>query len=147
MTEATKYQELAPGQRDNAPQGGEAQRIRFGGRQRDGWYVAKSQDSYVLSRHWPAQFDVRASTRLPRLRASRLARQIRQDIWRELQGLRGFSPVVQIVEEDAGMTVYAGGQLMAGPVPNGTQQRIQALLDDPARRARWSLWARNEGQG
>lgn len=116
-------------------------------RQRDGWYVTRTPESYVLSRHWPAQFDLKASTRLPRLNPSRLARQIRQDLWRELKGLRGFSPVIQVVTENSGMTIHAGGQLRAGPAPKDTRQKIQALLDDPARRARWSIWARIGGQG
>ncbi|MGY9046752.1 MAG: hypothetical protein ACKVKF_06725 [Rhodobacterales bacterium] len=118
-----------------------------GVRLRDGWYVTRIAGSYTLSRHLPARFDLCASTRLPRVKASRLARQIRQDLWRELQGLRGFSPVVEVSQDGDSVCVRAGGRLMSGPATRSAVQRIEVLLNDPARRARWCTWARVGGQG
>ncbi|WP_372833764.1 hypothetical protein [Puniceibacterium confluentis] len=116
-------------------------------RPRRGWYTTETRALYTLSRHWPVVFDLVACTHLPLLRANRLARQIRQDIWRELRHLRGFSPAVEIVHEGAGLKVRAGGSLMAGAAPAGTSAQLAALLNDPERRARWCHWARIRGQG
>ena len=110
-------------------------------RRKGGWCEARGPEGYVLARQWPPRFDVEATAQFPRLRAARLARQIRQDLWRELQSLRGFSPVVQILFTEGGLAVTAGGRVN-GQVPSDIVARIQALLDDPARRARWSVWAR-----
>ncbi|WP_245710849.1 hypothetical protein [Citreimonas salinaria] len=109
-----------------------------------GWYEHRESGRYTLARHWPPRFDVAASADFPPLRASRLAHQVRQDVWRAFQRLRGFSPVVQIDVRDTGIRVTAGGRA-ARPVPPGLETRIEALLDDPCLRARWiahaSKWA------
>lgn len=110
-------------------------------RLRGGWVEARGEGSYVLARQWPPRFDVAATSEFPPMRASRLARQIRQDLWRALQNLRGFSPVVQIVFTEHGLTVTAGGRL-SGKMSPGLESRIQAVLDDPDLRSRWSKWAR-----
>ncbi len=122
-----------------------AQIVRPCGRLRDGWYVTRTADAYTLSRHWPARFDLSAHTTLPPLHAGRLARQIRQDMWRDLRDLRGFSPVVEITVQGGVMQVRAGGRLMAGRAPADAPARLDALLNDPARRARWCRWARIDG--
>ncbi len=104
------------------------------------WHIHQTADSYTLARHWPPRFDVQATSVFPPLRADKLARQVRQDMWRALQSLRGFSPVVKIQNELHGTMVTAGGRV-AGRVPPGTDQQIKAILDDPRLRARWSNWA------
>ena len=108
-------------------------------RLKGGWLEARDVDSYTLARQWPPRFDVAASARFPSVRRGRLARQIRQDLWRALKGLRGFSPVIQIAAAETGLTVTAGGRLPA-KVP-GVEASIHDLLQDPARRARWITWA------
>lgn len=109
-------------------------------RLRGGWYEARSGAAYVLARHWPPRLDVVATGSFPPVRRGRLARQIRQDLWRALQGLRGFSPVIEIDAAEAGLVVRAGGRL-AGPAPAGVELRIKDLLDSPGHRARWLAWA------
>ena len=111
-----------------------------GGR-RNGWHVAQTGTGYTVSRRWPARFDIRVCTRMPQLDHARLAMQIRQDLWRELRHLRGFSPAVEIVADEAGLTVCVGGRLLAGRAPSGTSARVAAMLDDPVRQARWQAWA------
>ncbi|MBS0125192.1 hypothetical protein KB874_13960 [Aestuariicoccus sp. KMU-90] len=96
----------------------------------------------MLARHWPPRFDVAAESRFPPARPGRLAHQIRQDLWRELQGLRGFSPVIQIDADERGLTVTAGGRLEAASLPHDlARARIAALLECPRHRARWLAWA------
>ncbi|WP_299928036.1 hypothetical protein [uncultured Pelagimonas sp.] len=113
---------------------------------RQSWHELREGSQLTLTRHLPARFDVSAETTLPPARRGRLARQIRQDLWRELRGLRGFSPVVVIVATEEGVKVTAGGQfLVRGAVPTNLSTKIQALLDSPAHRARWLSWARVRG--
>ena len=108
---------------------------------RNGWHEVLTAESYVLSRCVPPRFDVQASASFPPLRPSRLAQQIRQDLWRELKSLRGFSPVVRVDFLPKELRVTAGGRIL-GAGPQWVSEHIQSLLDDPVRRQRWSLWAR-----
>jgi len=101
----------------------------------------RGADVLTLARQRPARFDVAARASFPPLRRGRLAHLIRQDLWRALQSLRGFSPVVRIAAMPGGLMVTAGGRV-AGPVAPNVQRRIAALLDDPERRARWITNAR-----
>lgn len=107
---------------------------------RNGWHIHEEEGRYVLARQWPPRFDVSAQSAFPAVRPSRLARQIRQDLWRRFQHLRGFSPVVEVSATESGTFVIAGGRL-SGRAPQDTQDRIQDLLDSPAHRARWLNWA------
>ncbi|WP_425073081.1 hypothetical protein [Sagittula sp. S175] len=112
-------------------------------RLRGGWIEQRTEEGYILARHWPPRFDISASTELPPLRAARLARQVRQDLWRALKSLRGFSPVVEIRFTKHGLAVTAGGRV-EGRAPHGIESLVQAVLDDPARRSRWQSWARRD---
>ncbi|QRF68476.1 hypothetical protein GQA70_11440 [Ponticoccus alexandrii] len=94
----------------------------------------------MLSRQWPPRFDLRVETGFPVANRRRLALQVRQDLWRELKDLRGFSPVVQIDAGDKGIDLVAGGRLQAAATAE-VISRLEALLDDPAKRARWMSWA------
>lgn len=100
------------------------------------WHITREGDALTLARHVPVRWDVRAQTRLPLARRGRVAHQVRQDMWRALQSLRGFSPVVQITRDADGLQVVAGGRV-DGAVPAGVSARIQAVLDHPGNRARW----------
>ncbi|MEQ9449456.1 MAG: hypothetical protein RLN70_11220 [Rhodospirillaceae bacterium] len=108
---------------------------------RNGWYESAAAGRYVLARHWPPRFDIHAETRLPNANLKRLALQVRQDLWRELKDLRGFSPVVEVSQCDQGLSLVAGGRLNAA-APSAFELRISALLDNPANRERWLSWAR-----
>ncbi|UWQ38537.1 hypothetical protein K3552_05905 [Leisingera aquaemixtae] len=103
---------------------------------RSRWHITRTDSSLTLSRRLPAQFDVAAVTVLPAGDPLRLAHQIRQDMWRKLQSLRGFSPVVEITAEGQGVKVRAGGQVM-GRVPSNAAGLIAEVLENASSRARW----------
>jgi hypothetical protein len=100
------------------------------------WHINKIEGQVTVSRHLPARFDVSATTQLAGGNALRLATQIRQDMWRALQGLRGFSPVVQVTEMDGVLQVQAGGRVM-GNIAAGLEADIAAVLENNKNRARW----------
>ncbi len=100
------------------------------------WHTQRDGACVTISRELPARFDVSASARFPIVGRARLAHQIRQDMWRALQNLRGFSPVVQVEQIDGALSVTAGGRL-GTPIAPHVQETIDALLNDRVRRARW----------
>lgn len=101
-----------------------------------GWHILRENDVVTLCRQLPANMDVSASVVLPAAGPLRLAHQIRQDMWRAVQNVRGFSPVVRIEPVEGGVRVTAGGRVL-GPVAPGLRDRIAAVLEDPAKRHRW----------
>lgn len=105
------------------------------------WHILQDGDSYVLARHVPPRFDVMAQTLLPQAHPGRLARQIRQDMWRRLKHLRGFSPVVQLRAESGGIKVTAGGRVASAFGRDRVSQDIDDVLHDPRLRQRWLKWA------
>jgi len=112
-----------------------------------GWHILRDDGgALTLCRRMPPRFDVMAETHLPGGSALRLAHQIRQDLWRLLQRVRGFAPVVRLVPEADGWQVAAGGAL-AGRPAHDTEARIAALLDSPAHRARWLRGAGYRSEG
>lgn len=100
------------------------------------WHIRRDGPRLTLSRHLPARLDICAETRLPDAARLRVARQIRQDMWRALRDVRGFSPVVEITRDGAGLHVRAGGQV-PGQAPKTLSDRVQDVLDDRANRLRW----------
>ncbi len=107
---------------------------------RKDWHIQRSDETFVLARHLPVRFDVKAEAVFPLARRGRLAQQIRQDLWRELQSLRGFSPAVQIDRIDGGLRVTAGGRA-ARPIPADVADKICTLLNSASHRQRWMQWA------
>ena len=106
------------------------------------WHILDEGGSFTLARRLPARFDVAAQTRLPVARKDRLARQIRQDMWRALRDVRGFSPVVRISDAGSWLEVTAGGGIDAKSFPRRwIESRISEMLENPAMRARWIRWA------
>ncbi len=112
---------------------------------RNGWFQAQAPGRLVLARHWPARFDFMVELHLPcapgALRLGRLARQVRQDLWRALRDLRGFSPVIQIVAQEEGVLLQAGGRLATTAMARHATHIATLSLSDPARQARWLAWA------
>ncbi len=103
----------------------------------DGWHILRDGPCVTVARQLPAQFDIVASAAFPRVGRLRLAMQVRQDLWRMLQRVRGFSPVVTVEARDDGLWLRAGGRV-SGTAPAGRlNDRIAAMLGDPAHRARW----------
>lgn len=106
------------------------------------WITTRSETSFRVARARAVRWDVQAQVLFPECRPSRLARQIRQDMWRQLQNLRGFSPIVEIIRVEGGLMAKAGGQI-DGRFPRAhVEGLIAAVLDDPVRRARWLQHAR-----
>lgn len=109
---------------------------------RDGWHLAREGEAVVLSRRWPPRFDVSAEVLFPPVRAGRLAHQVRQDLWRALKDVRGFSPVVRVEPEGEALRVTAGGRV-DGAFPRRTVAKtVSDVLNDPVARRRWVQWAR-----
>ncbi len=112
-----------------------------GSMRRNGWHMVECDGVLVHARRWPARFDLDVRRVLPGGDPRRMARQVRQDLWRALRQLRGFAPAVRIEPVAGGLLVIAGGEV-AGPVAVAVAEaRIAAVLDDPANRARWARWA------
>lgn len=106
------------------------------------WHITRDATGLTLSRHATPSFDVAAETGFPPLRMLPLAQMIRQDMWRLLQTVRGFAPVVQVSKTSRGLRVKAGGRVV-GPVKMAhTEAQIRALLDNDRYRARWQRCAR-----
>jgi len=108
---------------------------------RDEWHILRDAGSLTMARHLPVRFDVAARTVLPGRSRLRMARQVRQDLWRALRSLRGFSPVVRVSATGAGLVVTAGGRVEGPLARSAVEARIDALLSDPVCRSRWSGWA------
>lgn len=106
---------------------------------RGGWHILPGEP-LVLTRRLPPRFDVAAEANFNATSRRRLAHQIRQDLWRALQDVRGFSPVIQVSREEEGLAVKAGGRV-EGRVHPGLNDRIARLLADPALRQRWERHA------
>ncbi|MDA7428531.1 hypothetical protein PGB28_08665 [Primorskyibacter aestuariivivens] len=106
------------------------------------WHIARDDDRLTLSRHPAPRFDLSAEASFPQLRRLALAQMVRQDLWRRLRNLRGFSPVVEVTRTETGLRLRAGGAV-AGRFPRShAEAQIASLLHDPAYRARWQSCAR-----
>ncbi|MEQ9693824.1 hypothetical protein [Shimia sp. SDUM112013] len=108
---------------------------------RNRWHILRDNDTLTVARRLPVRFDVSAGTVLPSGSRLRMAQQVRQDMWRRLQGVRGFSPVVSVTAQDGALHVTAGGSI-DGRFPRArVEEKIAGLLADPSCRARWSAYA------
>lgn len=107
---------------------------------RGGWLYLHDGARLIHARRWPARLDIQAETVLPYGRRGRYARAIRQDMWRLLQKIRGFSPVVIATHRADGVHIVAGGSVVS-PVPTGVVDRLVGLLSDPTSRKRWTAYA------
>ncbi|MCG7493116.1 hypothetical protein [Thalassobius sp. Cn5-15] len=105
-------------------------------RTRSTWHIQSEGDTLTVARRVPVRMDVAAQATFPACNRLALAQQIRQDLWRRLQRLRGFAPVVQVVREADGLRVTAGGQLAAA-APDHTSAYVAEMLNTPHLRQRW----------
>lgn len=110
---------------------------------RGAWHTSRDGDTITVSRKRTAQFDLAEVTFLPGEGLARglVAHQIRQDMWRKLQRLRGFCPAVRVTTQPGGVAVLAGGAV-EGPVTDRARSQLADLLGDPALRERWVSNAR-----
>lgn len=105
------------------------------------WHILREGASLTLARHLPARFDIGVVAEFPKMGKLRLAQQVRQDMWRALRDVRGFSPVVHVEEQDHGLRLRAGGRV-EGPAPRaGLETIIAGVLACPRNRARWAAFA------
>ncbi|MDF1801802.1 hypothetical protein [Thalassovita sp.] len=102
------------------------------------WHILTEDGALTLARRLPVRFDLSVETRLPRCGRRRLATQVRQDMWRCLQALPGFSPVVRIEDDGDALTVIAGGQVDRRPFPKEkAEAKLREMLLDRNNRVRW----------
>ncbi|MEC3860362.1 hypothetical protein VK792_03625 [Mesobacterium sp. TK19101] len=130
-----------PGSCVDGPDGSDARLKAPTARLRGGWFEYRDADCYVLARRWPPRLDICAEARFPRVARGRLARQVRQDLWRALQDLRGFAPVIDIRTCGGGLRLLAGGQLACGRGGAGAGDRVAMVLNDANNRRRWLAWS------
>lgn len=100
------------------------------------WHILREEGALTLCRQAPARFDVSVTVELPLADPLRLAQQVRQDMWRAVQNVRGFSPVVKVTPCKGGVQVTAGGRV-AGRVPGNLGAQIALVLEDASKQRRW----------
>jgi hypothetical protein len=105
------------------------------------WHIQTTGDVLTLARHLPARFDVAAETALPSGSRLWLAHQIRQDMWRALRNLRGFSPVVEVARGTDELRIKAGGSIAGRFAKAQIEEQISRVLSHPETRARWIRFA------
>lgn len=104
------------------------------------WHILRDGARVTLARQVPVRFDFAVTAALGPGDPVKLAQQIRQDLWRALKHLRGFSPAVELTPADQGWAVRAGGRVM-GPVSARDRAKAQAVLHSRANQARWARFA------
>ena len=111
---------------------------------RSRWHVIEGEeDALTLARRVPVRFDLAVETVLPGTTGRRrLAHLVRQDLWRALQTVRGYAPVVQVRRDDGVMHVRAGGAVAGRCDRVRCEALIAAVLEDADNRARWMDRAR-----
>lgn len=114
---------------------------------RNHWHILREGDALTVTRALPVRLDVSAETVLPRGSRLRLAQQVRQDLWRRLQGTRGFQPVVRVACTEECCHVLAGGRVDGRFSKRHAERAIAEMLSDPQLRARWSAFASHREVG
>ena len=109
------------------------------------WMTSDINGEYIMARRLPARFDLCVETTLPLMSRRKLALQIRQDMWRVLQNLRGFLPAVSVTRLDNGVQVRAGGQFTCPVHVPSAEAKLRDMLNDAVRRQRWSNFAKLKG--
>jgi hypothetical protein len=113
---------------------------------RRNWHILTEGDALVLARRVPVRMDFAATADFPACNRLLLAQQIRQDIWRRLQRLKGYAPVVRIHRDGDRLQVTAGGQV-DGAIPSDLSDQVAEILNTPALRQRWIAHAARTREG
>lgn len=108
---------------------------------RGNWFEIYDGPCFTLARRLPARFDISREVVMPLMSAPRLAHQIRQDIWRKLQSIRGFLPVVEITDCGAHLHIRAGGELTCPAPFERSGERIFDVLSNRDNQQRWAGFA------
>jgi len=61
-------------------------------------------------------------------------------VWRALQNMRGFQPIVEITKDNGQLLVTAGGIAMHTHAK--AFEQLEAVLENPQNRSRWVNYAR-----
>ena len=104
------------------------------------WIIEKTDDSVLVTRRKPVRWDVEATATFPKCHALRLAHQIRQDMWRELQKIKGFCPAVEVTLGDT-FHVRAGGRVARHVHPYANKW-VEDLLTSDMHRRRWLAYSK-----
>lgn len=107
---------------------------------RNSWHILREAGAVTLARHLPPRFDIVESMQLaagPNISQAALAHQVRQDVWRALQHVRGFSPVVKISRTKDDIAITAGGRLSDPQNKGGAEAALMKVLGSPANHRRW----------
>jgi len=107
------------------------------------WHIQRDGDSLIMSRRLPVRWDVAAEVTLPNAGLLRTAQQVRQDMWRALQDLRGFAPTVEVRREAGRLHVRAGGSVDGAVSKAHAQAVISEILACPERQGRWRRFAQH----
>ncbi|RPE72050.1 hypothetical protein EDD53_1189 [Pacificibacter maritimus] len=117
-------------------------------RNKQRWHMLRDAGQVTLSRRLPVRFDFAAKTTIKKgatLRKGRIASNVRQDMWRALQHLRGFAPVVQVQVVGEDLEITAGGAVDGQFPQQQTESLVADVLDCADRRARWVRNAEKAG--
>ncbi|MFT6104491.1 MAG: hypothetical protein ACJA1E_000913 [Paracoccaceae bacterium] len=106
-----------------------------------GWHIVRNGPVLTLSRHLPARFDFESQVRLPRARRAALAHQIRQDVWRALQHVRGFSPVIEVTDTGHDVIVRAGGRMLPPSNVSRLHRMVAFVLENRDNQRRWGRFS------
>lgn len=107
---------------------------------RNNWHRVREENAVTVTRRLPVRFDLEVSAEIAApgpVSLTRVAHQVRQDMWRQLQGLRGFAPAVRVEAEGTTLRIFAGGRLEGARPGEGVRDQLQGVLDSPRNRARW----------
>ena len=109
------------------------------------WMTSDINGEYIMARRLPVHFDLCVETTMPLMSRRKLALQIRQDMWRVLQNLRGFLPAVSVTRAGDGVQVRAGGQFTCPVNLPYAETKLRDMLNDATYRQRWSNFAKLKG--
>jgi hypothetical protein len=108
------------------------------------WHINTIENGLTLSRHRTARFDFASTIVIAGgadLRKSRIAHQVRQDLWRALQHLRGFAPAVQVRTLGGDLEITAGGAVYGRFPKANCEDLVAEVLECKTRQARWARFA------
>jgi len=107
---------------------------------RNSWHILRENGAVVLTRRVPPQFDLSAVARIDvsgGLSLSAMAQQVRQDTWRALRAVRGFTPAVRVERDADTVIITSGGRVPRTGNMAWIEAKVQSVLDDPSNRRRW----------
>ncbi|MBT9384600.1 hypothetical protein KM176_12080 [Pseudooceanicola sp. CBS1P-1] len=107
---------------------------------RQNWHNLREEGAVIVTRRLPPRFDLKVEAEVATgkpVSLSAIAHQVRQDMWRRLQSLRGFAPAVRVERTEGGVRITAGGALEGARPTEAARTILSDLLDSPGHRARW----------